>query len=451
MAARNYHISEKTGRPNICDAQPGKCPLQKGEEDVPHFTGTKEEAKAWAEEHNAEKAGGTFGHGKRKDPAEHDASTDDSSGDSAGSGNSAGSGEGTSSDDSAENTASDASADDSSVSGAIMTPDEKYTSISDKKERANKMIEDLSRATEKVIASGELHRYMDAMRANGLNRWSFQNRMLATMQVYPKLAAEKKARGEGDEEVQWDDYMDPAKFNVQGMKSWNEQGRKVKKGSSSVQILAPVLVADKDQEEVLNRKTRKLEHPKRLVGFRTISVFNVTDTEGEEVPKAPGVNEHYYNDDVPDEVLDDMRSRVKDLGYEYSEEKIPGYSISSGSGTHAYVSPKDNRVVVDSRMPKKQKAAALAHELAHIEAGHVDDYEEYKKHRGQMETEAEMAGYLVMRDKGLVSPDDGSDAFSAAYIASWARDEEGQLDTKKVNRAMDKATKAYMKITEAKS
>ena len=51
-----YHISPQTQRPNICRAQPGKCPLRSGNEPAPHFE-TKEEARAHVEQSERAKNG----------------------------------------------------------------------------------------------------------------------------------------------------------------------------------------------------------------------------------------------------------------------------------------------------------------------------------------------------------------------------------------------------------
>lgn len=45
---RKYHISLETGRPNICKAEIGKCPINNNIEEYPHFD-TKEEAKQYIE------------------------------------------------------------------------------------------------------------------------------------------------------------------------------------------------------------------------------------------------------------------------------------------------------------------------------------------------------------------------------------------------------------------
>lgn len=433
-----FHINIH-GEPARCNAKikcraTGAATNNNGE--VEHFEGTIEDAYQWAEKKNAEQAGEPFSTTSVSRAASSESEKKEISGSAS---NNAHTTADTKTNDVDEKQLSD----EKDVLNSIVKEGH-YTSISDKKERAKEMIADLEEATVKMAQSGQMHKFMDAMRANGLSRWSYQNRMLASIQVAAKLK-------EKDEELDFSAMSNPEKFNVQGMRQWEKQGRKVKKGSKSVQILGPILVNDESSEPFTNKKTGKQEYPKKLIGFRAISVFNVTDTEGDEIPRFPGTqSDHYRSNDVDDKIIDDMVSHVDKLGYSYEEKEIADYIPERGDGTHAYVREQDKQVVVDSRLSKKQKASALAHELAHIEIGHVDDYSEYRTHRGQMETEAEMTAYLVMRDKGLVSPHDGSDSFSAGYIASWAKNSDGEIDGQKIKKAMDKATKAYLKIVDSK-
>lgn len=74
-----------------------------------------------------------------------------------------------------------------------------------------------------------------------------------------------------------------------------------------------------------------------------------------------------------------------------------------------------------------------------MHCGHVEDLEEYRRHRGRQETEAEMTAYMVNRARGMSK--DSAAAFSPGYIASWSRGK-----TEVVVAAMDRATKAFNTI-----
>jgi hypothetical protein len=66
--------------------------------------------------------------------------------------------------------------------------------------------------------------------------------------------------------------------------SWNQLGRRVKKGEKGVRILAPIIGArGKPQEEAEKDLTR--QNVPVLVGFRAAYVFDVSQTEGKELPE----------------------------------------------------------------------------------------------------------------------------------------------------------------------
>lgn len=299
----------------------------------------------------------------------------------------------------------------------------------DTKERAKVMLDDLSAAIEQVVADGKLAAWMDTMRSDGLNRWSFRNRALAMMQLAQKCLEEGKPFPPPSNEV-----------HMMGFKQWKAQGRTVKKGSKAIYILAPVQVTKKDPQ------TKKPEvdengNPIKFTFFKSIPVFNVTDTDGEPLPEAPMTPP---TGQIRPGVLTGLRDRVAAAGYTYKEDWI-AEDPEAGVGTLGYTTaasdPRGNMVVIDHRLSAAQKASTLAHELAHIKCEHVKDIDEYQKHRGQMETEAEMTAYLVNRELGMEAED--ANSFSPGYIAGWSKG-----DTKTITKAMDKAVKAYQQIVD---
>ncbi|MGV1010233.1 MAG: hypothetical protein ACOYBY_16775 [Dermatophilaceae bacterium] len=76
----------------------------------------------------------------------------------------------------------------------------------------------------------------------------------------------------------------------------------------------------------------------------------------------------------------------------------------------------------------------------HLE--HVDgDYQEYVRHRGRMETEAEAVAFMVSRRRGATR--EQTEAFSPGYIASWSRGK-----TEIITAAMDRSTKVFNMIMD---
>ena len=72
----------------------------------------------------------------------------------------------------------------------------------------------------------------------------------------------------------------PDATQVAGYKAWQKLGRQVRKGERGIRILAPCRV----------KRTEALESGRardafRVVGFRCVSVFDVSQTEGDPLPE----------------------------------------------------------------------------------------------------------------------------------------------------------------------
>ena len=76
----------------------------------------------------------------------------------------------------------------------------------------------------------------------------------------------------------------PDATRVAGLYAWNQLGRKVKKGERGIRILAPIVgVRQKPQEEA--EQDLAIQSRRVLVGFRNAYVFDVSQTEGTELPE----------------------------------------------------------------------------------------------------------------------------------------------------------------------
>lgn len=281
--------------------------------------------------------------------------------------------------------------------------------------RVKAMVNDLQASVQAIVTSGQLQRWLDAMASNGLSRWSANNRLLAAVQMLQ--------RGESLDGL-----------HLMGFRQWEKFDRKVSKGAKAVWILAPITrrVADEQDDGTLRERHR-------VVGFKGVPVFDVSDTQGEPLPPAPV---RPPEGSVTPGTLEGLRARVGQAGYSYHEVEIPGCRPAEGEGTLGYTEGTTKRIVIDSRLNDAQKASTIAHELGHVHCGHLErDYSEYRRHRGQMETEAEMTAYLVNRNRGMSR--EQVDAFSPGYIAGWSKGDPAVM-----HKAVDTATRAFNKITE---
>ena len=66
---------------------------------------------------------------------------------------------------------------------------------------------------------------------------------------------------------------------VAGFRTWNELGRFVKKGEKGIMILAPIVRRKPDNSEDDEKDSS------RIAGFRAAYVFDVSQTDGQELPQ----------------------------------------------------------------------------------------------------------------------------------------------------------------------
>ena len=69
---------------------------------------------------------------------------------------------------------------------------------------------------------------------------------------------------------------------VKGFQTWKKDGRYVKKGAKALQIFAPV--PTKYKKEVENEDGKKDEKEVEYISFKPTYVFDISQTEGAEVP-----------------------------------------------------------------------------------------------------------------------------------------------------------------------
>lgn len=189
----------------------------------------------------------------------------------------------------------------------------------------------------------------------------------------------------------------PVATHVAGYRTWQSLGRQVQKGQIGIKILAPVIrkiVDDEDAETT------------RLAGFRVVSVFDVSQTEGEALPT---VHVPLLNGDLGAELY----GRLAVLAGENKITLVDDKPIEKGAA--GYWSPTQNEIHIDSSLSQLQKAKTLVHELAHALAGHGRNGD--RAETGEAETIAESVAFVICDHFGL----DTSER-SFPYVARFAKD-----------------------------
>jgi len=189
----------------------------------------------------------------------------------------------------------------------------------------------------------------------------------------------------------------PEATRVAGYRAWQSMDRQVRKGERGIRILAPCQyrykVTEDDGSETAHVGIR---------GFTTATVFDVSQTDGEELPDIRP--ELLEGDDVVG-LWDALSAQVKAAGYTVERGDCHG---ANGCTDHSVRTVRVRDDVSDA-----QAAKTLAHELAHVMLH--PDTAEYFQCRGRSEVEAESVAYLVCQAAGL-----STDGYSWPYIALWS-------------------------------
>lgn len=297
-----------------------------------------------------------------------------------------------------------------------------YSDI-DKAERLDVMKADLQAAVKSLVESGKLQDFLDQMRDNGLSRWSFNNQILATFQG---MRARETAEPDAFEGI-------PDQLMVMSANDWKAKyGRTPRAGSKAIWVLAPATRTIVEEDPLTGEERKRTI----VYGFRAQPKFDACQTHGEPIPDADLVKLH--DGQVDPVAVPKLTAAIEKSGYTFSESDLT-FDPVSASGRLGYTDPASKRVVVDGRLPESVKVSVLAHELAHIKHDHVADLDEYRQHRGRMETEAEATAYLIARHYGVDQA--GADSFSPGYIAGWSKGDPDVL-----SKALTKATKVYQEV-----
>ena len=276
---------------------------------------------------------------------------------------------------------------------------------------ADKLKEITDRLEQGITELFESERYKEYLRVmSKFHNYSFNNTLLIAMQK-------------------------PDASLVAGFSSWkNNFGRNVIKGEKGIKIIAPSPFTVKQEVEKTDPQTGKPvigkdgkpvteEKEIKVPAYKVVSVFDVSQTEGRELP-----------DIAVDELTGDV-DRFKDF-FAALEQVSPvpvGFEKIEG-GAHGYYHLEEKRIAIDEGMSDLQTLKTAIHEIAHAKLHDIDlnaPKEEQKPRvdRRSREVEAESVAYTVCQHYGLDTSD-----YSFGYVAGWSSGKElaelrGSLET----------------------
>ncbi|GHU90194.1 hypothetical protein FACS1894202_09590 [Clostridia bacterium] len=213
-------------------------------------------------------------------------------------------------------------------------------------------------------------------------------------------------------------FQNPEATQIAGFSDWrNKFGRQVLKGEKGIKIIAPSPFKTTKRMEVIDPQTQKStmkDVEVTVPAFKVVSVFDVSQTEGREIPTI-SVNEltgsvERYNDFFA--ALEKV-SPVP-IAFENIETNAKGYYHFGNDG---------KRIAIREGMSELQTLKTTVHEICHARLHDVDlntkNGEKTRTDKNSREVEAESVAYVVCQHYGLDTSD-----YSFAYAAKWSGDKE---------------------------
>lgn len=273
---------------------------------------------------------------------------------------------------------------------------EKTGNFRNNKDRLKEIMDSIEKGIKEVFESGRYTEYLQVM--SRFHNYSFNNTMLIYMQK-------------------------PDATLVAGFNKWKDKfERNVNKGEKGIKIIAPTPYKKKIEKDVLDPDTKlpmrdengeiiKEEKEVSIPSFRPVTVFDVSQTSGKELPTlASDLNGKVENFDMLKEAI----SRSAPVPISFKPLR---------SDTDGYFSPKRQEIVIREGMGEVQTVCAMIHESAHAKlhnpANIPETDDKSKLSRSDEEVQAESIAYTVCAYFGIET---GENSFG--YLASWSQNKE---------------------------
>ena len=219
--------------------------------------------------------------------------------------------------------------------------------------------------------------------ASGFHRYSFNNTLL--------IWAQK-----------------PEATMVAGYRAWQAKGRQVRRGETAIRVYGPIT----KREPKLDPQGRPVRgadgqpvQELRIVGVKPVSVFDVSQTDGDPLPEPPQAK--LLTGEAPPGLWDGLQAFVE----------AQGFTVSRGDcgGANGVTDFDARQVRVRADIDDAASVRTLAHEAGHVVL-HQPGQRQPFGGRGVMEVEAESVAFLVTAAHGL-----DASQYTFNYVAGWAQ------------------------------
>ena len=272
------------------------------------------------------------------------------------------------------------------------------------KQRVQELTDKLEQGLQDLFNSDSYRNYLSTM--SKFHNYSFNNTLLIAMQK-------------------------PDATLVAGYKAWQKNfERHVNKGEKAIRILAPAPYKIKEERDKIDPVTQELlldkdGNPQKeeveitIPAFRTVSVFDVAQTDGKPIPEL-----------AAKELLSDVEGYQDMIRAVEAISPVPIELEEIAGDSKGYYDREAKRIAVQENMSESQTLKTMIHEVAHskLHSKEVEQDEQMKKDRNTKEVEAESIAYTVCQHFGVDTSD-----YSFGYIAGWS----SGRDTKELRASMD--------------
>jgi antirestriction protein ArdC len=229
----------------------------------------------------------------------------------------------------------------------------------------------LTKAVESIVTGDDWQRMLKV--SSKFHRYSFHNQLLIFCQR-------------------------PDAILVAGFRKWQELNRFVRKGEKGIAIFAPCKYKTKIEDDNGDEQTLQ-----ELRGFRIVHVFDISQTEGEELPDLDAVRPKLLDGSAPEGIWDALARHASSVGFEVIRHQR--------DGENGYCDFLNKQIAVRPDVAPAQAIKTLIHELGHA----LLHAEGPVASREAAEVEVESVAFIVCDALGLDSGE-----YSFPYVTRWA-------------------------------
>ncbi|MEZ7555985.1 PBECR4 domain-containing protein [Streptococcus sp. 27098_8_134] len=208
--------------------------------------------------------------------------------------------------------------------------------------------------------------------------------------------------------------QNPNASYVASFKKWKDEfSRSVNKGEKALRIFAPITVKKRDpktNEPLLDKDGKEITY----TSFKLVPVFDVSQTDGKELPKP----------------IYELKGSYQDYGNLYKSAKevseangVPISFSEDTKGAKGYYSPVSNKIVIKKGLSEQHTLKTIFHEMAHSDLHNLEKRAETPFNLSTAELQAESVAFVVSSHYGLDTSE-----YSFGYLANWTQDPKGLSD-----------------------